>query len=169
MCCRYQVVLHIIFGSGLQFCSSTHITTRPPSFIGVILVSLSDHSAGEPAVPVLPTDAPVSIPPPLSERDHIPPSPLFGDALALLAALFFAIYVTLLKVRVGDESRIDMQLLFGLVGLLNIVVCWPVGLVLHLTGAEVFEWPNGGRMWGIILINVRVTPLEWYLWLVGRG
>lgn len=65
--------------------------------------------------------------------------------------------MTLLKVRIGDESRIDMQLFFGFVGLFNIVVCWPVGLVLHLTGGEVFEWPEGGRMWGAILINVSVA------------
>lgn len=85
---------------------------------------------------------------------------MLGDALALLSALFYAIYVILLKVRIGDESRIDMQLFFGFVGLFNIVVCWPVGLVLHLTGGEVFEWPAGGRMWGAILINVSAAGVS---------
>lgn len=129
------------------------ITNQYPSFVGVLLVSLSDNNSSDPAVSVPPPDTP-PIPPTAPERDYTPSSPLLGDALALLSALFYAIYVTLLKVRIGDESRIDMQLFFGFVGLFNIVVCWPVGLVLHLTGGEVFEWPEGGRMWGAILINV---------------
>lgn len=135
----------------------THIINQYSSFIGVILVSLSDNSSSDPAVSVPPPDTPIPIPPTVPERDYTPSSPLLGDALALLSALFYAIYVTLLKVRIGDESRIDMQLFFGFVGLFNIVVCWPVGLVLHLTGGEVFEWPEGGRMWGAILINVSVA------------
>lgn len=59
-----------------------------------------------------------------------------------------------------------MQLFFGFVGLFNIVVCWPVGLVLHLTGGEVFESPEGGRMWGAILINVSVAGSQDYRSLV---
>lgn len=67
-----------------------------------------------------------------------------------------------------------MQLFFGFVGLFNIVVCWPVGLVLHLTGGEVFEWPEGGRMWGAILINVSVSGSHdlrsWFIvWVVGAN
>lgn len=33
--------------------------------------------------------------------------------LALLSAFCYAVYVILLKVRIGDEERIDMQLFFG--------------------------------------------------------
>ena len=65
-----------------------------------------------------------------------------GNILALLSALFYAMYVTLLKVYIKAEYRIDMQLFFGFVGLFNIVGCWPVGLILHLTGAENFELPH---------------------------
>lgn len=39
--------------------------------------------------------------------------PMWGDALALLSAFCYAIYVILLKVRIGDEERVDMQLFFG--------------------------------------------------------
>jgi solute carrier family 35 protein F5 len=38
---------------------------------------------------------------------------MWGDALALLSAFCYAIYVILLKVRIGDEERVDMQLFFG--------------------------------------------------------
>ena len=83
------------------------------------------------------------------------PPPILGDALALLSALFYAFYVTLLKVRVREESRVDMQLFFGFVGAFNIVAVWPLGVILHLTGIEPFELPQNSRaVWGL-LINVR--------------
>lgn len=78
-----------------------------------------------------------------------------GNILALLSALFYAMYVILLKVYIKAEYRIDMQLFFGFVGLFNIVGCWPVGLILHLTGAEIFELPHTKQVVYGILINVR--------------
>ena len=63
-------------------------------------------------------------------------------------------YVILLKVRIKTESRIDMQLFFGFVGLFNILSGWPVGLILHLTGAEIFELPHTKQAVYAILINV---------------
>lgn len=81
-------------------------------------------------------------------------SPLFGDLLALLSAVFYAFYVTLLKVRIRRESRINMQLFFGFVGFFNILFLWPIGLILHYTGAETFELPSDGKAIGGILVNV---------------
>ena len=78
-----------------------------------------------------------------------------GNILALFSALFYAMYVILLKVYIKAEYRIDMQLFFGFVGLFNIVGCWPVGLILHLTGAENFELPHTKQAVYGILINVR--------------
>ncbi|KAI6133157.1 vacuolar membrane protein [Pisolithus croceorrhizus] len=46
--------------------------------------------------------------------------PVIGDILALLSALLYAIYMIFLKVKIREESRIDMQLFFGFVGLFNI-------------------------------------------------
>lgn len=78
-----------------------------------------------------------------------------GNILALLSALFYAMYVILLKVSIKAEYRIDMQLFFGFVGLFNIVGCWPVGLILHLTRVEIFELPHTKQVVYGILINVR--------------
>lgn len=82
------------------------------------------------------------------------PHPILGDTLALISALFYALYVILLKVRIRSESRVDMQLFFGFVGLFSVLLCWPVGLVLHLTGGEIFELPRGGKILTGVLINV---------------
>jgi solute carrier family 35, member F5 len=74
--------------------------------------------------------------------------------LALLSALFYAVYVILLKVRIRSESRIDMQLFFGFVGLFNILVGCPIGIVLHFTGIERFEVPSSGRVVAGLLVSV---------------
>lgn len=80
--------------------------------------------------------------------------PILGDTLALLSALFYALYVTLLKVRVQDERRLDARLFFGLVGLINILTLWPIGIVFHVLGIERFELPHGRKIIGAILLNV---------------
>jgi solute carrier family 35 protein F5 len=80
---------------------------------------------------------------------------VLGDCLALSSAVFYSLYVILLKVKIRQESRINMQLFFGFVGLFNILFLWPIGLVLHLTGVERFELPSGGSAIGGLLVNVR--------------
>ena len=82
-------------------------------------------------------------------------NPILGDFLALSSAMFYAFYVILLKVRIQQESRINMQMFFGFVGLFNILFLWPLGLILHFTGAETFELPNSGKAIGGLLVNVR--------------
>ena len=80
--------------------------------------------------------------------------PVLGDFLALLSAVFYALYVIFLKVRVREESRIDMQLFFGFVGLFNIFLAWPMGVILHFTGVERFEIPHTRNAIVIIALNV---------------
>lgn len=45
--------------------------------------------------------------------DNKPTRPILGDMLSVLSAAFYSVYVILLKVRIGDESRADTQLLLG--------------------------------------------------------
>jgi solute carrier family 35 protein F5 len=115
------------------------------SFVGVILVSLSDTNSNQAAGPTLR---------PTLQNTSINSRATLGDILALISAVFYAIYVILLKVRIKSESRIDMQLFFGFVGLFNIIACWPIGVVLHLSGIEVFELPQSREALSAIVINV---------------
>ena len=91
---------------------------------------------------------------PTTQHAFVDSRATLGDILALVSALFYAMYVILLKVRIKSESRIDMQLFFGFVGLFNILVCWPIGIILHFTGVEIFEWPSSRKIVSAILINV---------------
>lgn len=129
------------------------------SFTGVVLVSLSDSkSSQQPSGPASRSS--------LHQVTHRLPHPILGDTLALISALFYALYVILLKVRIKSESRVDMQLFFGFVGLFSVVMCWPVGLVLHLTGGETFELPRGGKVLTGVLINMAITLSSDYLYVL---
>ncbi|KAI0331943.1 hypothetical protein GY45DRAFT_1400890 [Cubamyces sp. BRFM 1775] len=126
------------------------------SFVGVVLVSLSDSSQSEPAGPPAPTTG----------TSHLPSMPIVGDALALFSALFYALYVTLLKVRIRSEDRIDMQVFFGFVGLFNILACWPIGVLLHLTGVEPFQLPYSRKAVMALLVNMTITLSSDYIYVI---
>ena len=141
--CRVYQVLQLQFHALL----ATEFMARNYSFTGVVLVSLSDSKSSQQP------SGPASRPSLHQVADRLP-HPILGDTLALISALFYALYVILLKVRIRSESRVDMQLFFGFVGLFSVLLCWPVGLVLHLTGGEIFELPRGGKILTGVLINV---------------
>lgn len=129
----------------------------------MVLVSLSDsegrkNPAGETPLEVGPPDASewakITSVSSVSTASEQISKPLIGDALALVSALFYAFYVILLKVRIKNEERIDMQLFFGFVGLFNISLCWPIGLILHWTRIEPFELPTKAAEWYTIISDV---------------
>jgi len=126
------------------------------SFGGVVLVSLSDSSQ----MPPSPTT------PPERSLSTFASAAAFGDILALLSALFYSLYVIFLKVRIRSESRIDMQLFFGFVGLFNILTCWPIGVVLHFTGVETFELPHTSRAITALLVNMGITWSSDYIYVL---
>ncbi|KAG0357657.1 hypothetical protein BC939DRAFT_505208 [Gamsiella multidivaricata] len=118
------------------------------SVIGVALVSESDRGS--------PNMEPTA-----------PRAPLFGDFLALISALFYGCYTVLLKLRIQNESRVNMSLFFGFVGLFNLLLLWPVFGVLHWTGVEPFELPHDTRIIWMIAINAFIgTFVSDYLWLL---
>lgn len=113
------------------------------SFLGVVMVTWADSSSSDVPPPSTSTAAPINAP--------------LGDALALLSAFCYAVYVTLLKVRIGEEERVSMPLFFGFVGAFNIAAMWPFGLVLHFTGIEPFAWPSNGMTWAGVGVNMAIT------------
>jgi solute carrier family 35, member F5 len=116
----------------------------------VVLVSLSDSSEVLNTTPSS-GDSPIN--------GALGRAPIVGDSLALLSAFVYAMYVTFLKVRVRAESRVDMQLFFGFVGLFNIFACLPVGILLHIIHVERLIIPSSKRVIAGILVNVSV-PLH---------
>ncbi|KAL3472961.1 hypothetical protein BJX99DRAFT_234463 [Aspergillus californicus] len=87
-----------------------------------------------------------------------------GDAMAAFSAVMYGVYTIVLKRQVGDESRVNMQLFFGLVGLFNMVLLWPGFIVFHFMGVETFALPGTSRIWTIILVNALSSLLSDICW-----
>lgn len=76
-----------------------------------------------------------------------------GDVLAFTSAVMYGVYTTLMKKKIGDESRVDMPLFFGFVGLFNVLTLLPGFFILHFTGVETFELPPTRRILAIVLVS----------------
>jgi solute carrier family 35, member F5 len=59
-----------------------------------------------------------------------------GDAMALFSAMVYGLYAVFLKLKVGNENRVSMLVFFGLVGVFNLLLLWPIFFFLHFTGIE---------------------------------
>ena len=77
-----------------------------------------------------------------------------GDVLALVSAILYGLYTTLMKKRAGSEARIDVLLFFGFVGCFNLVTLFPGLFILHYTGVERFELPPTDRITAILLVEL---------------
>ncbi|OWZ66383.1 hypothetical protein AYX14_05974 [Cryptococcus neoformans] len=136
--------------------TSTKLIAVIASFLGVLLVTHSDS---------LPSTSPPSPSGP-SSLSSASSHPIFGDALALTSAAFYAVYVILLKVRVVDEERADMQLMLGFAGLFNTIFLIPIFPLLHYTGLEPFSLPPTSSAWFICLTNFCITLSSDYLYVL---
>lgn len=87
-----------------------------------------------------------------------------GDVMAFVSAVLYGFYAVLMKKRIGDESRVNMPLFFGLVGLSNILLLWPGFVVLHITGIEPFELPPTNKILTIVLVNSASSLVSDFCW-----
>ncbi|KAK2593709.1 hypothetical protein QQS21_008574 [Conoideocrella luteorostrata] len=89
-----------------------------------------------------------------------------GDSMAFFSAIMYGMYVTVMKRRVGNEDKVDMKLFFGLVGVFNLVLLWPLFFILHWTNIEPFEMPPTSKVWTVIIVNSLasfVSDISWAL------
>ncbi|XP_031564696.1 solute carrier family 35 member F5-like [Actinia tenebrosa] len=92
----------------------------------------------------------------------------YGAIWALASAFLYACYLVFLKKKVPDESKIDIPMFFGFVGLFNLVLLWPGFFILHYTKVERFELPPSIHVWGYLTLNAIVgTVVSEFLWLWG--
>ena len=78
---------------------------------------------------------------------------LLGDVIALLGAAFYGCYTTLVKLRIHHESRVDMPLFFGFVGLFCLIFLWPLIIILSAIGIEPFELPPSDAVTICVLVG----------------
>lgn len=87
-----------------------------------------------------------------------------GDVMAFVSAVLYGFYAVFMKKRIGDESRVNMPLFFGLVGLSNVLLLWPGLVVLHLTGIEPFQLPPTRKILTIVLVNSASSLVSDFCW-----
>jgi solute carrier family 35 protein F5 len=128
------------------------------SFIGIVLVSHADlttprRSPSEGSPSPSPSGGVPSITHPFPTK---PASELFlGDTLAFLSAIIYGAYTITLKrttLRCAP-LKLNMPLFFGLVGLCNALLLFPLFPILHYTQVERFQLPPTPRIWKILIIN----------------
>ncbi|PLB47314.1 hypothetical protein P170DRAFT_439003 [Aspergillus steynii IBT 23096] len=142
----------LIFGAviGVEKFTVRKLLGVVASLIGIMLISRVDLSSS-PDIP--PADDSSSGGGGSTFPNKTPAEIALGDAMAGFSAVMYGVYTIVLKKQVGDESRVNMQLFFGLVGLFNMFLLWPGFIILHVTGIETFAMPDTSRVWTIIWTN----------------
>lgn len=87
-----------------------------------------------------------------------------GDAMAFLSAVLYGFYAVFMKKRIGDESKVNMPLFFGLVGLFNVLLLWPGLIILSVTNIEPFELPPTNKILTIVLVNSASSLVSDFCW-----
>jgi len=129
--------------TSLELLSKTKLISIALSIAGVILVTSNDN-------PIKNEAAQQTI--------------LWGNILALAGALCYGIYSILLKLNVKEDSRIDMKLFFGFVGLFNFLFLWPPLIIMNQLGYEKLELPPNKSVYIIIIFNCLASFLADFLW-----
>ena len=65
--------------------------------------------------------------------------------------------------KIGDETKVNMFLFFGFIGMLNLCILWPGVMVLNVARLEMLMWPTH-QIWFLLLINGFLTIFSDYLW-----
>ena len=71
-------------------------------------------------------------------------NPPLGDVLSLISAVFYAVYITLIRKKLPDDDDeksgwFSMAQLLGFLGLFNFFIFLPVALILNFTKRERFN------------------------------
>lgn len=122
-------------------------------FSGVLIVTEVDSLSSDSSKPV--SNSNLSI--------------LFGNALALAGALVYGIYTILLKLSTmvknsSLERNLNTHLFFAVVGLSCLLFFWPIIILLHFTGTEIFALPKTKHILVLLLINILITFISDFCW-----
>ncbi|KAI4319328.1 hypothetical protein MLD38_032936 [Melastoma candidum] len=95
-------------------------------------------------------------------------NPLLGDILALVSSALYAVYITLIRVKLPDDEekqeQASMAEFLGYLGLFNLLIFLPVALVLDFTKLEPFDnltWQQFGLIVGKGLLDNVLSDFLW--------
>lgn len=107
--------------AGLEDITWSKVSGLALCFLGAILVGVNDSESGSG-----------------QERS------VTGDVVALLAALGYGAYTTLIRLQVPDEETVSVQLVFGYIGLVCFFLLLPVAVVMFALGSTATGGAFGG-------------------------
>ncbi|KAL3647643.1 hypothetical protein CASFOL_008611 [Castilleja foliolosa] len=96
-------------------------------------------------------------------------NPILGDFLALISSAFYAAYITLIRQKLPDDDdevqgRASMAQFLGFLGLFNLVLFFPVALILDIFKLERFNNLNVKQLGLIVGKGLLDNVLSDYLW-----
>ncbi|CAN1269692.1 Solute carrier family 35 member F5 [Linum perenne] len=108
---------------------------------GTVIVSLGDSESGLSA---------------------IASNPVLGDIFALVSAGVYAVYITLIRVKLPEneekDGRASMAQFLGFLGLFNLLIFLPVAIILHLVNLEPFNALTWNQL-GLVIGKVATAGL----------
>ncbi|KAI6229035.1 Solute carrier family 35 member F5 [Aphelenchoides fujianensis] len=91
---------------------------------------------------------------------------IIGASLSFVSAMIYAIYLVVFSVMSRRTGSVDMNLMFGVIGLFSFVVCTPLLAILHHTGVEPqLPLPTNEEMLLILFNSLIGSIFSDYLWL----
>ncbi|KAH9496701.1 hypothetical protein Btru_009697 [Bulinus truncatus] len=84
---------------------------------------------------------------------------MFGVVMGVASSAGAAVYGVLYKKFIGDATSAQAAFFISVVGLLSLLLLWPIWLLLYLLGAEQIEWSV--LPWGMILPSAFLATVYW--------
>ncbi|KAF8077444.1 hypothetical protein N665_1035s0006 [Sinapis alba] len=96
-------------------------------------------------------------------------NPLLGDVLSLVSAVFYAVYITLIRKKLPDDDdeksgRFSMAQLLGFLGLFNFFIFLPAALILNFTKRKRFNALTLKQLGLVVGKGLLDNVLSDYLW-----
>jgi len=90
-----------------------------------------------------------------------------GDLVCMFSAFMYGVYTVCIRHQIPDESAVSLPLFFGFLGLINMLLLFPVVVVLHCTGVEDLSGVGFETLGLIVAKGILDNVVSDYLWALG--